>query len=95
MADSMTKAELIAQVADEAGITKKEASDAVDAVTGAIQGALEKGKKVTLTGFGTFATSERAARTGRNPQTGAPIKIAASTGVRFKPGAVLKKAVNK
>jgi len=90
---SVTKAQLVANIADAAGITKSNAEKALSAAIGGIQGALANGDKVTLVGFGTFSVSERAARTGRDPRTRAPIQIAASKGVRFKPGKALKEAV--
>ena len=73
----MNKGDLINAVADAAGITKAQASDAVNSVFDSIEGALKKGKKAAFVGFGTFSTSKRAAREGRNPSTGAKIKIAA------------------
>ena len=91
----MTKAELVEQVAKEAGITKVAADKAIAALTGAVTAALKQGDKVTLVGFGTFSVSARAARTGKNPQTGAAIKIKASKAPKFKAGAGLKEAVNK
>jgi DNA-binding protein HU-beta len=90
----MTKAELIAMVADKAGLTRNAAEKAVGAITDSITTTLSDGDKVTLVGFGSFAPSERAARTGRNPRTGAEIQIPASKGVRFTAGAGLKKAIN-
>jgi len=69
----MNKAELIAQIADDAGISKTQANAALDSFVGAVTKTLKKGDKVTLVGFGTFSVSKRAARTGRNPQTGARI----------------------
>ncbi|MBQ8683999.1 MAG: HU family DNA-binding protein [Clostridia bacterium] len=90
----MNKTELIAAVADKAGLTKKDAEKAVAAVVAAIEEALVKGDKVQLVGFGTFQVNERAARIGRNPQTKEEIKIAASKQPVFKAGAALKKAVN-
>ncbi len=89
----MTKAELIAQVAEEAQISKKAAAAAVGAFTDAVGAALKKGEKVTLVGFGTFSVAKRAARTGRNPQTGATIQIKASKAPKFKAGKALKEAV--
>jgi DNA-binding protein HU-beta len=89
----MTKTELIDNIAEDAEISKKEAEAALNSVTTRISSALAGGSKVTLTGFGTFSTSARAARTGRNPQTGAAIQIAASTGVKFKAGKTLKDSV--
>ncbi|MEO6069162.1 MAG: HU family DNA-binding protein [Chitinophagaceae bacterium] len=82
----MNKAELIAQIADEAGITKTQANTALDAFVGAVTKTLKKGDKVTLVGFGTFSVSKRAARNGRNPQTGEVIKIKARKVARFKAG---------
>ena len=90
----MKKVELIEAVAEKAGLTKADAGRAVDATIGAITGALVKGDKVPLVGFGTFAVSERAAREGRNPRTGETVKIAARTAVTFKAGSKLKDAVN-
>ena len=90
----MKKVELIEAVAEKAGLTKADAGRALDATLEAIKGALVKGDKVPLVGFGTFATSKRAARTGRNPQTGAEVKIPARTAVTFKAGSALKDAVN-
>ncbi len=82
----MNKAELIDRIADEAGISRSQANSAMDAFTGAVSEALAGGDRVTLVGFGTFSVSDRAARNGRNPQTGATIKIAARRVARFKPG---------
>ena len=90
----MKKVELIESVAAKAGLTKADAGRAVDSVFATITEALVKGDKVPLVGFGTFATSKRAARTGRNPQTGAEVKIPARTAVTFKAGSALKDAVN-
>lgn len=90
----MNKGDLINKVAEDANLTKAQASDAVNSVVDAISGALKGGDKVTLIGFGTFSTNERPARTGRNPQTGATIKIAAKTNVKFKAGKELTEAVN-
>ena len=90
----MKKVELIEAVAEKAGLTKADAGRALDATLEAITGALVKGDRVPLVGFGTFATSKRAARTGRNPQTGAEVKIPARTAVTFKAGSALKDAVN-
>ena len=87
--------DLIAKVADMAGMTKVDASKAIDAVVEAIQASLAKGEKVTWTGFGTFEVRNRAARMGRNPQTGAPLHIAASKTPAFKSGKSLKDAVRK
>lgn len=82
----MNKAELIAQMADDAGITKTQANTALDSFVAAVTKTLKKGDKVTLVGFGTFSVSKRAARTGRNPQTGATIKIKAKKVAKFKAG---------
>lgn len=90
----MNKVELIAAVAAKAGLSKKDAEKAVAAVVASVEEALVKGDKVQLIGFGTFEVRERAARIGRNPQTKAEIKIAASKQPVFKAGAALKKAVN-
>ena len=90
----MKKVELVEAVATKAGLTKADAARAVDATFEVITGALAKGDKVPLVGFGTFAVSKRAARTGRNPQTGAAVKIPARNAVAFKVGSQLKKAVN-
>jgi DNA-binding protein HU-beta len=90
----MTKAELLDQMAADAGITKAAAGAALNAFINGIGKALKKkGGKVTLVGFGTFSTSHRKARTGRNPQTGAEIKIKAGNVVKFRPGKKLKEAV--
>lgn len=90
----MNKNDLVSAMADSAGITKSEAGKALDAFTESVTGALKKGDKVTLVGFGTFSTSDRAARKGRNPQTGAEIDIAAKTVAKFKPGKDLGSSIN-
>lgn len=90
----MNKNELISAMAEAADLSKADAGRALDAFTDAITGALKGGDKVTLVGFGTFSTSERKARKGRNPQTGAEIDIAAKTVAKFKPGKELERAVN-
>jgi DNA-binding protein HU-beta len=90
----MNKGDLINKVAEGAGITKAQASDALNAVIEGISGALKSGDKITLIGFGTFSVSQRDARTGRNPQTGASIKIPAKNMVKFKPGKELSDSVN-
>lgn len=82
----MNKAELIDKLAKDAGITKTQANDALDSFTGSVTAALKKGDRVTLVGFGTFSVSERAARNGRNPQTGEVIKIKARKVPKFKAG---------
>ena len=86
----MTKTELIAAISDQCDCTITDAAKLVNAFTGTIAAELKAGGKVTITGFGTFSVSERAARKGRNPQTGAEITIAASKAPKFKAGAVLK-----
>jgi len=90
----MTKAELISAVAEKAGLKKVEAEKAVAAFIDTVTGALKKGDKLSLVGFGTFATAKRAARKGQNPQTGKKINIPAATVPKFKPGKTLKEAVN-
>jgi len=89
----MNKAELIDAVAKEADVSKAAAGNAIDAITATITSAVAKGDTVTLVGFGTFSSSKRAARTGRNPQTGKELKIAATTVPKFKAGAHFKAAV--
>lgn len=90
----MNKSELIAQVAEAADLQKKDATKAVEAVFSVISDALKNGEKVQLVGFGNFEVRERAARKGRNPQTGEEIEIAASKVPAFKPGKALKDVVN-
>ena len=89
----MNKGDLIDKIHDGAGVTKAQAAEALDAVLGGITGALAKGGKVTLVGFGTFSVVKRAARKGRNPRTGEEIKIKAKKVVRFKPGKELSDKV--
>ncbi len=89
----MNKAELVEAIAKDAKITKSQAQDALNSFTKNVEKSLKKGKKVTLVGFGTFSTSKRAARTGRNPQTGKPIRIPARRVARFAPGKALKDSV--
>ena len=89
----MTKAELIDAVASDVGISKKAAAEAVDSVFGNVTKALKKGDKYTHVGFGTFGVVKRAAREGRNPQTGAMIRIPARNVVKFTAGKALKDAV--
>lgn len=89
----MNKSELIEIVAKETDLSKAAAGNALDAITAAIVKAVSKGDTVTLIGFGTFKSSKRAARTGRNPQTGKELKIAATTVPRFTAGAGFKTAV--
>ena len=90
----MNKGELIDSIAKQTGLTKADSSRALDATLDAIQGTLATGEKVSIPGFGTFDTARRAARKGRNPQTGEPIKIKARTVAKFKPGKGLAEAVN-
>ena len=91
----MKKVELVEAVAEKAGLTKADATRAIDATFEAITEALANGDKITLVGFGTFSVSERAAREGRNPRTGATVQIAARKAVSFKAGSALKDAVNE
>ncbi len=90
----MNKSELVDFIAAEAEISKAAAGRALDAVTTAVKKTLKKGGTVTLVGFGTFSVGKRAARVGRNPQTGAEIKIKAAKVPKFRPGKALKDAVN-
>lgn len=90
----MNKSELIDAIAASADLPKASAGRALDAVIGTIESTLQSGESVALVGFGTFAVKDRAARTGRNPQTGAPIQIAAAKIPSFKAGKSLKDAVN-
>ena len=90
----MTKTELVNALAEKSGLNKSDASKALIATIEVITDALKAGDKVTLIGFGTFSVSERAARTGKNPQTGEAISISASKTAKFKPGQQLKVAVN-
>jgi DNA-binding protein HU-beta len=90
----MNKNDLIDAVAERTSLAKSDAARAVEAVLGAITDSLQKGEAVTLSGFGTFATKTRAARTGRNPRTGEAIQIAASNVPGFKAGKGLKDAVS-
>lgn len=90
----MNKGDLINAVAEAAGITKVQAGDAVTAVFDGIEKTLKAGDKAAFVGFGTFSTSKRPAREGRNPLTGEKIKIAAKTQVKFKPGKGLSDSVN-
>ncbi len=91
----MNKTELVAAMAEQAGLSKKDAEQALKAFTDVVSSELKKGGKVQLVGFGTFEISERAAREGRNPQTGETMKIAASKAPKFKPGKALKDFVNE
>jgi DNA-binding protein HU-beta len=90
----MNKGDLINKVAESAGLTKAQATSAVNTVFEAVGESLTNGDKVTLIGFGTFSVSKREARQGRNPQTGQSITIAAKTSVKFKPGKELAESVN-
>ncbi len=90
----MNKTELVAAMAEKAGLSKKDAEAALAAFTATVADALKAGDKIQLVGFGTFEVSERAARTGRNPQTGAEMTIAASKAPKFKAGKALKDAIN-
>ena len=90
----MNKTELIAAVADNAELSKKDAEKALKAFVDVVTGELKKGEKVQLVGFGTFEVASRAARTGKNPQTGKAIEIAACKAPKFKAGKALKDIVN-
>jgi DNA-binding protein HU-beta len=90
----MNKSQLVDKIAEDAEISKAAASRALDAFTGAVSNSLKEGNPVALVGFGTFSVKERAARTGRNPQTGAEIQIAAANVPGFKAGKTLKDTVN-
>ncbi len=90
----MNRAELIVAMAEKAEISKKDAEKALKAFTEVVADELKKGEKIQLVGFGTFEVSERAAREGRNPQTGASMKIAACKAPKFKAGKAFKDAIN-
>ena len=90
----MNKTELVAAMADQAGLSKKDAEKALKAFTDVIADELKKGGKVQLVGFGTFEVAERAARVGRNPQSGAVMQIPASKAPKFKAGKALKDSLN-
>ena len=90
----MKKSELVELVAAKAGLTKADATRAIDAVFATLTESLKEGKKVPVAGFGTFSISKRAERDGRNPQTGEVVKIPARNAVAFKAGTALKDAVN-
>ena len=90
----MNKAELIAHVAETASVTKAQAEKAINAIFNGITASLKKGNDARFVGFGTFSVSKRSARTGRNPRTGASIKIAASKTARFRTGTELKNSIN-
>ena len=91
---AMKKAELIDAMASESGLSKDESAAAADTLFGEMASALKKGDRLSLIGFGSFSISKRSARTGRNPQTGKEIQIAAKNVVKFKAGAELSKSVN-
>ncbi|MBR4754353.1 MAG: HU family DNA-binding protein [Lachnospiraceae bacterium] len=91
----MNKAELVAAMADKAGLSKKDTEKALKAFTDVVAAQLKKGNKIALVGFGTFEVAKRAARTGRNPQSGKEIKIPASKAPKFRAGKALKDVVNK
>ena len=90
----MNKAELVSAIADKTSLSKKDAESAIKAFTEVVAEELKKGEKVQLVGFGTFEVSKRAARVGRNPQTGKEMKIAASKAPKFKAGKALKDSIN-
>jgi len=90
----MNKSDLVAAIADNSGLPNADAARALSATTAAISDALANGDKVSITGFGSFLVRSRAARTGRNPQTGATIQISASKVPAFKAGKLLKESVN-
>jgi len=87
------KSDLVEAIAEKAGVSKKDAEQILDATLDFVAQTLKKGDKLTISGFGTFSVSQRAARTGRNPQTGEAIQISASKNPRFKPGKVLKDTI--
>lgn len=89
----MNKGELVSKIAEDAGLTKAQAGAALDAVVDGVASTLASGDKLTLVGFGTFSVSKRAARKGRNPQTGKEINIPAKNVVKFKPGKDLSERV--
>ncbi|MBL0691947.1 MAG: HU family DNA-binding protein [SAR324 cluster bacterium] len=95
MTKSLTKADLVSSCASSANLPKAQVEKVINSMMSAIQGALERKMSVTLVGFGTFTTGDRKARNGRNPKTGATLKIPASTVPKFRPGKGLKEAVNK
>ena len=93
--DAMTKADLIEGLANKLGLNKGDSEKAVNVVLDDIIAALKQGERVNISGFGTFSVSERQARTGRNPKTGAAIEISASRSAKFKPGKQLKDSLNE
>lgn len=90
----MNKQELVSAIAEKTGLTKADADKAVNAFIDTVKSTMAKGDSLQLIGFGTFSVSERAARTGRNPQTGKEIQIAAKKVTKFKPGKALDEAIN-
>ncbi len=90
----MNKSDLIDAMAEDAGVTKAAAKKALESFLGNVEGSLKKGNRVSLVGFGSWSVSKRAAREGRNPQTGKTIKIAAKNVVKFKAGSDLQSSVN-
>ena len=90
----MNKTQLIDAIAKDSGLSRADSARAIDSLVTTVQKTLKKGDDVALTGFGKFSVAKRAARTGRNPQTGQPIKIRASKAPKFTPGATFKTAVN-
>ena len=90
----MNKSELVEHIANQADISKATATRALDAITGAVRTTLKKGGTVSLVGFGSFSVTKRPARTGRNPRTGAAIKIKSAKVPKFRPGKALKDALN-
>ncbi len=90
----MNKADLVEAIAADAGVTKTQAEGVLDAFFSTVTSATKKGDKVAWPGFGSFSTTQRAARTGRNPQTGEPVKIKASTALKFTASSTLKSALN-
>jgi DNA-binding protein HU-beta len=91
---AVNKGELVEAIANRGGLDKRQAESALNAFVDAVMAAAKGGDRVAILGFGTFNPTSRAARTGRNPQTGAPVKIAASKSVRFAPGAAFKSVLN-
>jgi DNA-binding protein HU-beta len=91
---AVNRTELIEKVAGTTSLDKRQVETALGALADSVMGEIKAGNKVTIFGFGTFQPTSRAARTGRNPQTGAPVKIAASKGVRFSPATAFKAALN-
>ncbi len=90
----MNKQELIDAIAAESGLSKKDSKEALDAIVKTVGVTLKKGENISLVGFGSFSVIQKAARTGKNPQTGKPIQIAAKKAVKFKPGKELADSVN-